>query len=62
LTITLILINVKELISLPAVQLYTPAWLLSMLVKFRIDVEPAGRLGPVQVVVQLGLQSAVHVI
>ena len=33
-----------------------------MLTKFRIDVEPAGRLGPVQVVVQLGLQSVVHVI
>jgi hypothetical protein len=27
-----------------------------------IDVEPAGRLGPVQVVVQLGLQSAVQFI
>jgi hypothetical protein len=33
-----------------------------MFCKLRIDVEPAGRLGSVQVVVQLGLQSAVHVI
>ena len=33
-----------------------------MIVKFRIDVVPAGRFGPVQAVVQLGLQSAVHVI
>ena len=62
LTITLTLFSVKELMSLTAVHLYTPAWFLSMYVKFRIDVEPAGRLGPVQVVVQLGLQSAVHVI
>jgi hypothetical protein len=47
---------------LTAVQLYTPVWFLSMFCKFRIDVEPAGRLGPVQDVVQCGLQSAVHVI
>jgi hypothetical protein len=59
-TLTVDNYNVKELISFTAVQLYAPAWLLSMLFKFRIDVEPAGRLGPVQVVVQLGLQSAVH--
>jgi hypothetical protein len=61
-TITSTLINVKELISLTAVQLYTPAWLLSMFCKFRIDVVPAGRLGPVQFVVQLGIQSAVQFI